>query len=184
MSFLSKSGKFGRLRLEISGLFRQNVVSIFKKRRIIYIYKNTTANVRSPCGLTLIAINNESYRKTGSHALEGLSGVDQVPIEERLTENAEILIATQKQEVLAWICVVDERHLSRWHMPLQAGDAIIYGAGTRRQSRGQGLIGILVKAIADRHASQPGRLLLDCFEWNTSARRAFEKYGFEQLHIT
>lgn len=65
--------------------------------------------------------------------------------------------------------------LAKWYIRLEPNDVILYGAGTFREWRGNGLhTDIMRHAIS----KTPGDIYCDAHEWNATAQKNFEKCGF------
>lgn len=68
--------------------------------------------------------------------------------------------------------------LSEWYIPLAPDDVVLYGGGTFREWRGNGLHTDTMRHVIRKTA---GDIYCDAHEWNAAAQRNFEKCGFVRI---
>lgn len=171
----------GKRRHALLATLRSRLVSRFEHRLVIYRWPGLAVPPPPP-GFEVRRY--ASYRDLPASVVE-----DRDPFAPpadwfrgRFAEGAVLWMGLEqgRAESCAWL--IGAKNLPDWYLPLDPEDRVIYAVVTHPRSRGRGLAPAVVRALLHEEQRAEGVIYVDCRAWNRSARRAFEKLGFE--HVT
>ncbi|MCK9543980.1 MAG: GNAT family N-acetyltransferase, partial [Novosphingobium sp.] len=170
----------GNWRAFIAAQFRSRLWSMIERRLVLYRWRpRQFAPEHCPFDIRRIASVSELPPSVFEDANPLSPPRDWY--EDRFADGAVLWVGLDRGRAASCVWLIRGADLPGWYRPLKADDKVIYAVVTPHSYRGRGAAPAVVRKLLT-HEQQPGAdIHVDCKVWNKSARRAFEKVGFEPI---